>query len=74
MQRLEDRSEEKGRLQMNEPLRSGFDGAAFLAVIGWLSGWLPAIATLFTVVWTGMRCYEAWLDIKLKMKRNRDAG
>lgn len=57
---------------MGEPMKAGLDGAAFLALLGWLGGVLPVIATLFTVMWTGLRCYEAFLDIAHKRKRNND--
>lgn len=34
------------------------DGAAVGVTIATLAGWLPAIAALFTIIWTGIRIYE----------------
>ncbi len=35
------------------------DAAAVGTVIGTIAGWLPAIAALFTIIWTGIRIYES---------------
>jgi len=34
------------------------DVLSIATVLGTLAQWLPAIAALFTVVWTGIRIYE----------------
>jgi hypothetical protein len=34
------------------------DGLSVLTVAGTLAGLLPAIAALFTIIWTGIRIYE----------------
>lgn len=34
------------------------DGLAAGAMLGTLMGYFPAIAALFTIVWTGIRIYE----------------
>ena len=34
------------------------DILSVVTVLGTLAQWLPAIAALFTVVWTGIRIYE----------------
>ena len=34
------------------------DAASFITVIGALAEVLPAIAALFTIIWTGIRIYE----------------
>lgn len=34
------------------------DVAAVGVTVGALAGWLPAIAAIFTIVWTGIRIYE----------------
>jgi len=39
-------------------------------VLGTLAQWLPAIAALFTVVWTGIRIYETQTVQKLLGKTN----
>ena len=45
------------------------DGLSVLTVIGTLAEILPAIAALFTIIWTGFRIYETntvqgWLGKK----------
>ena len=39
-------------------------------VLGTLAQWLPAVAALFTVVWTGIRIYETKTVQKLLGKTN----
>lgn len=34
------------------------DAVSFSVVLGTLAAWLPAIAALFSIVWTGVRIYE----------------
>jgi hypothetical protein len=34
------------------------DGLSVMTVVGALAGLLPAIAALFTIIWTGIRIYE----------------
>lgn len=34
------------------------DAASIGTVLATLAGWLPAIAALFTIVWTAIRIYE----------------
>lgn len=34
------------------------DAASVVTVVGTLTGVLPSIAALFTIVWTGIRIYE----------------
>lgn len=34
------------------------DAASFFTVIGTITSMLPAIAALFTIIWTGIRIYE----------------
>jgi hypothetical protein len=50
-------------------LKHAADVAAVGTVIGTIAGWLPAIAALFTIIWTGIRIYESetvqrWLGRK----------
>ena len=45
------------------------DGVSVLTVIGTLAEILPAVAALFTIIWTGFRIYETntvqgWLKRK----------
>jgi hypothetical protein len=34
------------------------DGVSVATVMGTLMSWLPAIAALFTIIWTAIRIYE----------------
>jgi len=47
---------------MKEPLTEGtkhvLDGLSVITVLGALVDILPAVAALFTIVWTGIRIYE----------------
>jgi hypothetical protein len=47
---------------MKEPLTEGtkhvLDGLSVVTVLGALVDILPAVAALFTIVWTGIRIYE----------------
>lgn len=42
------------------------DGISLIALLGWANNMLPAIATIFTILWTALRCYEAVLAIRQK--------
>jgi hypothetical protein len=42
----------------NEDLKHVVDGASVGTVLATLAGWLPAVAAIFTIVWTGIRIYE----------------
>lgn len=43
---------------MSEPTKTIVDGLSIGTALGSLAGMLPAIAALFTIVWTGIRIYE----------------
>jgi hypothetical protein len=43
----------------DEAIKQGVDAVSIVTVVGTLAGILPAIAALFTVVWTGIRIYES---------------
>ena len=34
------------------------DAASFFTVVGTITSMLPAVAALFTIIWTGIRIYE----------------
>lgn len=51
------------------------DGLSVVTVIGTLAEVLPAIAALFTIVWTGFRIYETptvtrWIESR-KQNKNK---
>ena len=43
---------------MDEPTKHAVDAASVFTAVGSILAWLPAIAALFTIVWTGIRIYE----------------
>ena len=43
---------------LNEGTKHVLDGLSVITVLGALVQILPAIAALFTIVWTGIRIYE----------------
>ena len=44
---------------MDEHTKNLVDTASVATVVGTLAGILPAIAALFTIVWTAIRIYES---------------
>lgn len=54
---------------MSEAVKTTADALSVVTVIGTLAQVLPAIAALFTIIWTGFRIYETdtvqgWLGKK----------
>ncbi len=52
-----------------EGVKHAVDGLSVLTVVGTLAEILPAVAALFTIIWTGFRIYETetvkgWLKKK----------
>jgi uncharacterized membrane protein YesL len=43
---------------MNEHTKPVIDAMSLGTVVGTLAGWLPAVAALFTIIWTAIRIYE----------------
>lgn len=41
-----------------EGVKHAVDGLSVITVVGTLADILPAVAALFTIVWTGFRIYE----------------
>jgi len=42
----------------DETVKQIADAASVVTVVGTLAGVLPAMAALFTIIWTGIRIYE----------------
>jgi hypothetical protein len=42
----------------SEGIKTAADGLSVLTVVGTLAEILPAVAALFTIIWTGFRIYE----------------
>lgn len=47
-----------GRKMTTEATKQAVDAVSVVTVIGTLADILPAVAALFTIVWTGFRIYE----------------
>jgi len=43
---------------MDESTKHVVDAASVVTAVGSVLAWLPAIAALFTIIWTGIRIYE----------------
>ena len=56
-----------------EQIKLGVDGLSIVTVLGALAGILPAVAALFTIIWTAIRIYETKTVQRLiKKKKNVD--
>jgi len=59
---------------MDETTKHAVDFASVFTAVGTLLSWLPHVAALFTIIWTGIRIYEtktvqAWLKQRRVNKR-----
>jgi len=43
---------------VNEHAKNVVDAASITTILSVLAGWLPAVAALFTIIWTAIRIYE----------------
>jgi len=43
---------------MNESTKHVIDAASFSTALATVAGWLPSVAAVVTIVWTGIRIYE----------------
>lgn len=46
------------------------DGVSIMTAVGTITNMLPAVAALFTILWTGIRIYESETVQKLLGKKN----
>jgi len=44
---------------MNESAKQAVDALSLGTVVATVAGWLPAVAAIFTIVWTAIRIYES---------------
>jgi hypothetical protein len=58
---------------MNEPAKTVVDGASLAIVGSTLAAWLPPIAALLSIIWTGFRLYEMAIKKLQTKKENKDA-
>ena len=56
---------------MDEHTKTLVDTASVATVVGTLAGILPAIAAIFTIVWTAIRIYES-RTVQDFLKRDED--
>jgi hypothetical protein len=54
---------------LNEGTKHVLDGLSLITVLGTLMDWLPALAAILSIIWTGIRIYETktvqgWLGKK----------
>lgn len=42
-----------------EHVKSAVDAGSIGTLLATIAGWLPHVAALFTIVWTGVRIYES---------------
>jgi len=57
-------------MSMQEGTKQVLDSVSIITVVGTLADVLPAIAALFTIVWTAVRIYETDTVQKLLGKKN----
>lgn len=56
---------------VSESTKHAVDAVSIVTVVGALAQWLPAVAALFTIIWTSFRIYETktvqgWLGNKVE--------
>ena len=56
---------------MDESTKHAVDAASVFTAVGSILAWLPAIAALFTIVWTGIRIYET-KTVQTWVKRRKE--
>ncbi len=62
---------------MHDPVKQAADALSIVTVVGTVMEWLPAVAALFTIVWTGIRIYETptvqgWLGKSVKEQKDEN--
>jgi hypothetical protein len=57
---------------LNESTKHILDGLSVVTVLGALVDVLPAVAALFTIIWTGIRIYETTTVQKMLGKKNAE--
>jgi hypothetical protein len=45
--------------ELAEAAKHSIDAVSIATAVGTVLGWLPEIAALFTIIWTGIRIYES---------------
>lgn len=60
-------------MSMQEGTKQVLDSVSIVTVVGTLADILPAIAALFTIVWTAVRIYETDTVQKLLGKKKNES-
>jgi len=58
-------------MQGHETMKHLIDVASISTVVATIAGWLPAVAAVFTIIWTLIRIYESKTVQDLINKRKR---
>ena len=56
---------------MDESTKHVVDAASIFTAVGSVLAWLPSVAALFTIVWTGIRIYET-KTVQAWIKKNKE--
>ena len=62
--------------EWSDTMKHIMDGLSVVTVLGTITKMLPAVAAMFTIIWTGIRIYESATVQKLlgKDKKESDSG
>lgn len=58
-----------GYSSWSETVKHAIDGLSVVTAVGTITNMLPAVAALFTILWTGIRIYESKTVQKLIGKK-----
>jgi len=56
---------------MDEPTKHAIDAASIFTAVGSVLQWLPEVAALFTIIWTGIRINET-KTVQAWVKRRKE--
>lgn len=56
---------------MDEGTKHVVDGVSVFTALGSVLAWLPSIAALFTIIWTGIRIYET-KTVQKMLKKDKE--
>jgi len=59
---------------MNEHAKNAIDAASLGTAVATVAGWLPSVAAIFTIAWTGIRIYETKTIQHLVDRFRKSAG
>jgi hypothetical protein len=58
--------------EWSDTVKHIMDGVSVVTAVGTITNMLPAVAALFTILWTGIRIYESETVQKLLGKGKKD--